>query len=247
MNFLFLHLRRRVGAALPAVAGALLSLPVHAGRPLATDDAAIVEAGACQLELWNERGRSERALWANPGCNPFGRTEFAFGAARARDDDAGSATIAAWQVKHLLRPFDAQTAGFALALRNERDRRVHAGPPPLRGDTELKGIATWPLAGESLLLHANLGAVRQRETSEAPARRTRAAWAAALDREVMPDTRLSLETYGTGSERARWQLGLRHEVRPGFQLDVAFGAQGGRFGDTRQMNFGLVVVTPVLR
>jgi len=69
--------------------------------------------------------------------------------------------ITAVQVKHLLRAFDEHAPGFALALRAERDRRVHAGLPPSRGDTEFRGVATWPLAGEALLLHANLGVLRQ--------------------------------------------------------------------------------------
>jgi hypothetical protein len=247
MHFLNLLLRRTIGAALPAMAGALLSVPAHAGRPLATDDAAIVDPGACQLELWLERDRGSRALWANPGCNPFGATEFALGGARVRQGDAGAVTVTAWQVKHLLRAFDERTAGFALALRNERDRRVHAGLPPLQGDTELKGIATWPLAGEALLLHANAGALRQRESGDEPLRRTRATWAVALDAEILPATRASLESFGVGSERLRWQAGLRHALRDGLQLDFAFGAQAGRFSDTRQVNVGLVFVSPVLR
>jgi hypothetical protein len=247
MQFLNLLLRRTIGAALPAIAGALLSVPAHAGRPLATDDAAVVDPGACQLELWLERNRGSRALWANPGCNPFGATEFALGGARVREDDAHDATVTAWQVKHRLRAFDERTAGFALVLRTERDRRVHAGLPPLQGDAELKGIATWPLAGEAWLLHANAGALRQRESGAEPLRRTRATWAAALDAEVLPATRASLEGFGVGSERPRWQTGLRHALRGGLQIDFAFGAKAGRFSDTRQVNFGLVFVTPVLR
>jgi len=246
MLFPRVQLCRIVGAVLPAVAGAVLSSPTHAGRPLATDDAAIVAHGACQLELWLERGRGERTLWANPTCNPFGRTEFALGGARVRDDEGG-ATVTAGQVKYLLRAFDERAPGFALAFRAERDRRVHAGLPPLQGDTEFRGIATWPLAGEALLLHANLGALRQRETGDEPRWRTRPTWAVALDQEALPFTRASLEAYGTGSERARWQAGLRHELRDGLQIDFAFGAQAGRWSATRQANVGLVFVTPVLR
>jgi hypothetical protein len=233
--------------ALAALVVASVASGAHAGRPLATDDAAIVDHGACQLELWLERDRGSRASWANPGCNPFGRTEFALGGARVRGDDAHDATVTAWQVKHLLRAFDERTAGFALALRNERDPRVHAGLPPLQGDTELKGIATWLLAGEALLLHANAGALRQREAGDEPLRRTRAIWAAALDAELLPATRASLEGFGVGSERLRWQAGLRHALRDGLQIDFAFGAQAGRWSDSRQVNVGLVVVHPVLR
>ncbi len=233
---------------LPAFAlAALAAGTAHAGRPLATDDAAIVEPGACQLELWFAHGRGDRTLWANPGCNPFGSTEFSLGGAHARDDDGGRVTVVAWQVKQLLRAFDARRPGFALALRGERDPRVHGGGPRLQGDTELKAIATWPLAGEAWLLHTNLGALRQRVGGEAPLWRTRATWAAALDAEVLPATRASVETHGSGPQRAHWQAGLRHDLREGLQVDFAFGAQVGRWNTTRQANVGLVFVAPVLR
>lgn len=236
--------RAAPAAALLLAAG--LSLPpAQAGRPLATDDAAVVAPQACQLELWHERSRGSRAQWANAGCNPFGSTEFALGASRLREDGE-RATPTAWQVKHLLREVQDDAPGFAVALRGERDRRVHAG---LRlGDTAFNAIATWPLRSDALVLHANLGLLRQRDaTGEGPRARSRGTWAAALDGQAAAATRWSLEAYGAGSERPQWQAGLRHEVREGVQLDFAFGAQAGRWNTTRQASVGLVIVAPVLR
>ena len=210
--------------------------PVLAGRPLATDDAAIVEAGACQLEAWMERGRDHRATWLNPGCNPFGRTEFAFGGARVRPDDLPAYTLHAWQIKRMLREHDAAHAGYAIAFGGQRQR--HGGAR----EVYLNGIATLPLAAEVRVLHINLGALR---TRDADGRHTRATWGLAFDAEVATATRASLEAFGTSSERPRWQFGLRHELVPGhLQLDASLGSALGRWSETRLVTLGLVFVNP---
>lgn len=212
------------------------SLPVQAGRPLATDDAALVDAGACQLETWIERGRDSRATWLNPGCNPFGRTEFAFGGARVRPDDAPGYTLRAWQIKQMLREHGAAHAGFALALGGQRQHQGDAR------EVFLNGIATFPLAGEARLLHVNLGGLRARD---ADGRHVRATWGLAYDAEVMSATRASLEIFGTSGERAHWQFGLRHELVPGHvQLDASVGGAIGRWSETRLVTVGLVFVSP---
>lgn len=215
---------------------ASLAPTVDAGRPLATDDAAVVAPGACQLESWLERGRDERALWLNPGCNPFGATEFALGGARIRPDGERRFSVVRAQVKHLLRPFDDNTPGFAVALGGSRARGTD------QRERSLNGIVTVPLAGESTLLHLNAGASRLRDGAE---RETRATWAAALDQQLRDGTRAAAEVFGATGERARWQLGLKHELVPGhLQLDASVGSAFGRWSSTRVFTIGLVAVTP---
>lgn len=223
------------------LAAALAAPAAMAGRPLATDDAAIVEPGACQLESWLERQPSERRFWLNPACNPFGRIELSFGGARVRTDAAGataSTTVTAWQLKPLLREVDDDTPGFALALRDERDRRVHAGT---LGNTSLTGIASVPLAGQALLAHLNLGVLRQRGDEA----RWRTPWAAALDGALGATTRVAIEAFGPGSGGTRWQLNLRHEWLPGrLQVDASVGSRFGGRVEERLFTVGLVVVSP---
>lgn len=222
--------------ALPLVLGFAIVAPAQAGRPLTTDDAAVIDAGACQLETWVERARDSRSTWINPACNPFGTTEFALGGARVREDGNDTLKVRHWQVKQRLRAHDESQAGFALAVGGQRERNG------LGRETFLSGIATLPLVGDAQLLHLNLGVLRARDEV---LRRTRAAWGLAYDAELAGSTRASLETYGTAGERANWQLGLRHELIPGHvQLDASVGSAFGRWSESRIVTFGLVFVTP---
>jgi hypothetical protein len=241
----FLHLLRATGRTrclrLAAALTAALTpfATAHAGRPLATDDAAVVETGSCQLEVWTAHERGARGLWLNPGCGLFAHTEIALGGARIKADGEDRFTLLTWQAKHLLRAHDDTRAGFALALGGERARRVH------EGNVFLNGIATVPLGSESRLLHLNLGALRA-QAADSTGRR--ALWGLALDSEVAADTRASIEGFGLSGERARWQAGLAHEVVPGrLQIDASVGSLLGRWRETRAFTLGLVVVTPVLR
>ena len=52
-------------AAAARVAG-LAAVPAFTGRPLTTDDAAIVEDKACLLETWGDRSRDATIGWAAP-------------------------------------------------------------------------------------------------------------------------------------------------------------------------------------
>ncbi|WP_119153215.1 hypothetical protein [Caldimonas tepidiphila] len=238
-------LPRSCGAArcLAFVAAAVLAQPASAGRPLVTDDAGVVPAGACQLELFSERLRDERANWAVPACNPFGNTEIGVGIGRGRDEAGESRRLSSWQLKTVLREHEGERAGFGLMLLDRRDRAVHRGR---LGDTELKGLATLPLRGEDLLVHANLGWLRERD-GEAASRGNAATWATALDWQIVPGVRGSLEGYGSSGERPSAQFGLRHELVPGHvQIDASVGAQFGRSRESRFLTIGLVFVTPSL-
>jgi hypothetical protein len=222
--------------ALSIVLGFAIALPAHAGRPLTTDDAAVFDAGACQLETWVERTRDSSSNWINPACNPFGSTEFALGGARVREDGESTLKVQHWQIKQLLHAYDETQVGFALAIGGQRERNGNAR------ETFLNGIATLPLVGETQLLHLNLGVLRSKDDV---LQRTRAIWGLAYDAELADSTRASLETFGTAGERVNWQLGLRHELIPGHvQIDASVGSALGRWSETRIVTFGLVFVTP---
>lgn len=245
-QFLASHCRRSgkgkwLVAALVCTA---LSPAAHAGRPMATDDAAVLDEGACQLEAWTERTHDTNTTWLNPSCNPFGATEFALGAGRQQDrqNNTGNSALISWQVKHLLRAYDDQNAGFAVATGGQHARSSGAN------EIFIKGIATLPLRGEDLLAHLNLGALRQREDAQ---RDYRGTWGIALDAAVSPRTRASLESYGmTGGSsepRKNWQLGLRYALIPDrLQLDASVGSPFGHWAEHRVVTVGLVFVMPGL-
>lgn len=237
------HLRSNKGKWLVAgIFCTALSPVAHAGRPMATDDAAVLDDGACQLEAWTEHSSGANTSWLNPGCNPFGSTEFALGLARQQDrkDSTNNSSLNSWQIKHLLRAYDEQQVGFAVSTGGQHTR--------VSADNAIfiKGIATFPLRGDSLLTHVNLGGIRQRDQQSNQYRGT---WGVALDGEILAATRASLETFGmTGggdAARTNWQLGLRRALIPGrLQLDASIGSPFGRWSGERIVTLGLVFVTP---
>ena len=218
--------------------------PAIAGRPMVSDDASLVTEGACQLQAWQVWAQDERTGWMTLGCNPWGSTEFSLGAGHASGDaSAGldSATVPLWQVKQLLRGYDAETAGFAVALTGARDPRIYDGGI---GGVGLTGIATLPLQGDALLLDLNLGLLSRRP-EVASERRRRALWGLGLDAQLPGQARASLETFGVTGETSRWQMGLLYAVVPGqLQIDMSFGSAFGRFAASREFVLGLVFVTP---
>jgi hypothetical protein len=229
--------RMHVVARRTLAIGAYLAsiLPAHAGRPLATDNAAIVDADACQLETWTERTRSGHSSWVNAGCNPFGTTELSLGAARVA---YGATSFAAqqWQIKQLLRAHDETQIGYAVALGGDRVRRAN------QHGTFAATMITLPLAGEARLLHLNLGARHDRQDGQ---RHNHATWGAAFDVEAMPATRTSLESFGISGERANWRLGLRRElVLRHVQIDASVGSAIGRWRDSGVVTLGFVFASP---
>lgn len=223
---------------LASLALAVATAPAHAGRPLATEDASLMEAGACHVETWLERTANGHAFWAMPACNPLGMFELALGGARARSDGGPHSTVGAWQIKTVFEEASENGPGFGLALAGQRERQ---GP----GSTEFKAIATWPLRGDDLLLHTNLGWLRERGGDLATPK-SRATWALALDQAVGERIRVSAESFSATGQRARWQLGLSYELVPDHvQIDASLGSAFGRWGSTRTVTLGMVFTSPV--
>jgi hypothetical protein len=211
-----------------------------AGRPMATEDAAISDAGSCQLEVWSERSRDERSHWVKPACTPVDNLELALGVARVHGDGSGRSSRIEGHLKYLLRETTAQQSGYGLFLGELRDR----GQPARAGERVLKGMTTIPLADEALVLHLNAGLARQRGDGS---RRIRGLWSAALDRELGGQTRGFVEAFGTGGDRPAWQAGVQHQLVPGrLQLDASVGSVAGRWRDTHQVTVGLVVFADAL-
>lgn len=221
-------------AALMAVCVLVVS-PLNAGRPLITDDAAVVDAGACQIESWFEQGANVSSRWINPSCNPFGGTEIAFAMATTRETGEPSSRIQLLQAKQLLRAFDDNQAGYAIAVGAERQQRDH--------QFFVNGISTIPLNSEAQLLHVNLGLVTDRSQDQ---RDTRVSWGGAYDHRLGENTRAAVESFGQLGQRPNWQVGMLHEVVPGsLQIDASLGSEFGQWRDTRLVSVGFVWFSPV--
>ncbi|MDQ2148447.1 hypothetical protein RBI22_06980 [Alcaligenaceae bacterium C4P045] len=223
-----------------------LAFPALAGRPLITDDADVVAPGACQVESWMARTRNEgpstTALWLNAACSPIDKTEFALGGNR---DVTGSdrGTVTTWQIKHVFRRYDDALPGFAIALADQRDRRIHRNA---MGETSAIGIASFPLNGDALMAHVNAGITRAWH-ADTHRYRGRGMWSSALDANVARQTRAAIEAYGVAGERPAWQISIRHDLIPDrLQIDASAGRTFGR-GDADQIvTIGLVITTASL-
>src|SRR6188474_1899357 len=99
--------RRICSAAL--CAGALMAPAAHAARPMVTDDARLIDPGACQVETWRRSLRDGYEFWALPSCNATGNLELTLGRADLPEADGsgGRAVDYVLQGKTLFREMKA--------------------------------------------------------------------------------------------------------------------------------------------
>jgi hypothetical protein len=183
-----------------------LASGAHAARPFNTDDARVVDRGGCQVETFykEQRSYSGSEFWFLPACNPFG-LELTLGGNRIEGDDS-----LVLQAKMLLKPLDTNGYGFA----------VSAGA--LGGDPYVNGIASVSFFDDRAVVHANIGAIRDREADL-----TRGTWGLGLEALLFaPRLYGILETYGERGEKPTLHYGLRFWIVPNrFQIDATHGEQ----------------------
>ena len=147
-----------------AMALTVIASAAHAGRPLATDDAATAGPGSCQLESWVARAGSDRALVLAPACGVAAGVELDAEYVRLHPQDllrdAGGLAVKwvpeSWRI---LSP--AGEAKFGLKVATVAERSANAG---WRG-TQTGALALATLKPhEAWLVHANLGAARERQS-----------------------------------------------------------------------------------
>jgi hypothetical protein len=208
------------------------ALPAHAARPLNTDDARIVDHGACQLESWVRNGHESRETWALPGCNPTGNLEITVGGGRVRDGE-GSRTLAlVVQGKTLIKPLEPNGWGWGVALGVSRD------PTTGSNDPYVYLPFTWSLREDKTFVHLNLGAKR-----EGLEHRKLTTWGLGLEQPLSAHWGLIGETYQQDKGKPLFQLGGRVWIVPDrVQID---GTVGNRFGGgERWFSIGLRLLTP---
>lgn len=231
---------KRFDRTLWGIAACAALLPAaQAARPLTTDDAGVVEAGACQLETWVQRQRGQTAFWAVPACNPTGNLELGVGASRVRTDgtDASSGDTQL-QAKTVLQPLGAEGWGLALAVGVVR----HPDDTPQRTDVYLNLPLSVALADDSLLMHLNAGWVRTQGAGE-----NRRTWGLAGEWRAFERTTLLAETFGQSGGKPLVQVGLRHSLVPDrVQLDFTIGGPARGGAAARWVSFGLRLMTPAV-
>ena len=138
----------------------VVTAPAQAARPLITDDARVVDPGACQVETWVKRNRDSTEYWALPACNFTGTLELTFGGARTRDSDRSYASDIQAQGKLMLRPLEINAVGIAVVAGTVRHPQADAR------DWFVYVPISVSLLDDRVVVHTNLGGVREGESGQ---------------------------------------------------------------------------------
>jgi hypothetical protein len=193
---------------------ALGAAAAHAARPFVTDDARIVDKDGCQVETFvkDQRRFDEREFWFLPACNPGG-SELTLGYIRIDSSLAGDSNTAVIQAKTLLKPLETNGMGFALTLGTLAGAKI---------SPYLNGIGSFSLADDRVVLHTNVGAIRDNVAGM-----SRWTWGAGAEILLAaPRWYGILETYGQRAEKPTLHTGLRVWIVPNrMQVDTTVGMQ----------------------
>lgn len=216
-----------------------------------TDDAALTEYRACQIQMW----QGQRSSWVLPVCTPFKHAELSLGFIAVWEDGADGHFEYVAQVKTVARSLTTNSWGVGFVVGTGRD-------PAFAGT----GAQTYTMysyvpisesfAGDRLVLHENIGGLYLRADHKAHYAVT---WAARADARLAGRIGHGLvavaEAYGSESvgtpgaqTQSEYQVGLRTWVRPDHvQIDGSYGRTfkrplAGRGGPG--WTIGLTLITP---
>jgi hypothetical protein len=234
-------MRRRTEACVRV--GALLALCASAPSPVTaqqyvTDDAAISEFRACQLQLWY----GQRSSWVLPVCTPAPDLELSVGFIAVSKDGANGHVEYVAQAKTALPGLrtNAVTTGFVFGT--GRDPGLLG---PRRPSTNVYAYvpASVSLAGNRLRVHENVGWFYEERHAH---RRHALTLGARADLALTSRVTAVAEAYGAGGNRAEFQAGIRTWFRSSrqVQLDVSYGAELRTGRDGPGWTVGLTLVTP---
>ncbi|MSP96538.1 MAG: hypothetical protein EXR29_04790 [Betaproteobacteria bacterium] len=194
--------------------------PAHAARPFVTDDARVVDEGGCQIETFVKRQRrlDEREFWFLPACSPAGKVELTAGRSWTDGSAPGDSRFNLLQAKTLLKALQTNGSGYALtvgALRVSPFQTAHTTNP------YVNGIGSFSFADDRVVMHANLGAINDRQAGM-----TRATWGLGAEIAFHPQLIGIVESYGQRADKPTLHYGLRVWIVPNrVQVDGTLGAQ----------------------
>lgn len=214
-----------------AVLACGVALDAMAGRPLTTEDASTLEAGACQVEAWVDRSRVSTDSWLIPACN-LGGVELQAGGARSRSDGISGTSHLIAQAKVAFRSVDDQPWGVGLVLgavrHPQRESKRGWGDP----------YATVPVSfrlGEESLVHVNAGWSRNRSE-----KRDVTTWGVAFERSLSDRWTAVAEAFGENASRPFLRVGGRYALIPQrVDIDLTLVTRPGGSRDERLVSFGL--------
>jgi hypothetical protein len=223
----------------------LLPLPGFAGRPLDTDDAAIIPSGSCQIETFARRvGRGEdmaanRDYGFAPTCNPFGIGEIMIGGNRSGVGQPGSVSEGVVQYKDVPVAISRSHAGWGYVASVAEDfAKGQRGPiartANLNGISSIAPFDGWQFDGNVGWLHRWLPAMHDRDHLVAG---IAAEWSLTQRLAIVAER---LGTTGLGHTA---QVGMTFVLSPRVTLDAAAGRRVHPDGRAPFMTIGLTWVS----
>lgn len=208
--------------AAPLVLLTLLAAQAWAGRPFATEDAGVLERGACEWESVAARVTwpampSGRSLSTQLGCGTGAGLQFAANIGRA---SAGDERLSSLGLGGKWALWSAGEAGLTLAWSSGWSRPRGAGRS---WDGGAALLAFSQELGGGWTAHANLLRSYSR-----PDRDWQTGWAALVERQLAESFDVGAELAGEGSQRPGWGLGARWRPADGWTLDASLARSGGR-------------------
>lgn len=198
-----------------------LTSAAHAGRPLITEDAGVLDARDCELELVGSRERAgadlptARSASAQLGCGIGRSTQVALLAGRAKADGE-RADVLALVGKTALRTLTDTQGGAVIAWSVGGER---SGGSFKHETTELKAVYTQPV--DQWLLHANLGWARSES-----ARQNSTLWSVAAERTGLGPFDAMAEVAGDDRDDPWLNAGLRWTaITDRLFVDASYGVQ----------------------
>lgn len=200
-------------------AGALAlscAVPVHAGRPLQTDDSGVVKQGACELEAAAARdrasGMSGRLLTAQFACGVPAATEVAAAFVRRHGEGNVSQAVDLGAKTVLSSGALAVSYGFAWAKEAPSSWQPAAARVSL---VHSRGLS------QGVVLHANLGHQRHRQ-----GRYRATTWGLAIEHAGQGGLSPMAELIGDDHDAPFWNVGLRWvPVSDSLSVDLSYGQQ----------------------
>ena len=199
------------------------SLNAWAGRPFTTEDAGVLDKGACEWETTRSRLKSAATatlIYAQAGCGWAEGVQVNLGTGRSRE---GAAREDVPMLSGKWRLQDGGEDGTSWILAGSASGRRPAGASLRLSTIALNLVASRPLAA-GWTGHANLGTVREHDGG-----RSRGTWALAAERPIAEGLDLGVEVYQEGQGRPWQALGVRWLVAPGWTL---YGSAGQRSSST---------------
>lgn len=212
---------------------AALALPVHAGRPFATEDAGVLEPRDCEWEGVSARIKAAdaptvRGLATQVACGLGASSQLGLAMARAKADGVTAQSLGLNGKTRLSRDDKAPTQwtlAWGAATLKEPGKKH-------KMDTLYANLVASRAYDSGWTAHANLGSLHSRLDHE-----DSTTWALAAEKAVGGGVDLGAELYGDDRSEPNLGLGLRWTLNKAFSLNAAWSRQGGSDG-AKQVSAG---------